>query len=178
MPKKPRIRTLMDTQHLKGSETLQKSARQYFHHIFWSLWKKISSKISVLVVSVLLRLFVQILTPDDKYSLTVKASVSWNQFKCYYLQTKKYFLNILLNFGNLHKILTTWKKLWASEVICFWNYRLQKAGLLKCPKSRISEHLWTVNMLNGPKHCQNLHGSIFVRYFDHSERKSRRKSLF
>ena len=75
MPKKLRIRTLMDTQHLKGSETLQKSARQYFYHIFWSLWKKISSKISVLVVSVLLRLFVQILTPDDKYSLTVKASV-------------------------------------------------------------------------------------------------------
>ena len=34
MPKKPHIRTLMDTQHLKGSETLQKSARQYFYHIF------------------------------------------------------------------------------------------------------------------------------------------------
>ena len=44
-------------------------------------------------------------------------------------------------------------KRWASEVICFWNYRLQKAGLLKCPKSRVSEHLCKLNMLKGPKHC-------------------------
>ena len=34
-----------------------------------------SSKTSVLVVSEILRLFVNILTPDDKYSLSVKASV-------------------------------------------------------------------------------------------------------
>ena len=75
MPKKQRIRTLMDSQHVKGSETLHKSAQQYFCHIFWSLWKKISSKNSVLVVSEILRLFVNILTPDEKYSLSVKASV-------------------------------------------------------------------------------------------------------
>ena len=37
--------------------------------------KKISSKNSVLVVSEMLRLFVNILTPDDKYSLSLKASV-------------------------------------------------------------------------------------------------------
>ena len=30
MPKKPRVRTLMEVQHFKGSETLLKSARQYF----------------------------------------------------------------------------------------------------------------------------------------------------
>ena len=70
------------------------------------------------------------------------------------------------------------KKIWALEIICFWNYRLQKAGLLKCLKSPVSEHLWTVNMLKGPKHCINLHGSIFVIFFDHSERKSARKTLF
>ena len=78
MPKKPRVRTLMDSQHVKGfkgSESLLKSARQYFCHIFWSLWKKISSKNSFLEVSEILRLFVNILTPDDKYSLSVKASV-------------------------------------------------------------------------------------------------------
>ena len=69
-------------------------------------------------------------------------------------------------------------KRWASEVICFWNYRLQKAGLLKCPKSRVSEHLWTVNMLIGPKHYINLQGSIFVIFFDHFERKSARKTFF
>ena len=45
------------------------------------------------------------------------------------------------------------------------NYRLQKAWLLKYIKSHESEHLWTVNMLKGPKHCLNLHGSSFVIFF-------------
>ena len=75
MHKKSCVRTLMDSQHVKGSETLLKSARQYFCHIFWSLWKNMSSKNSLLVVSEILRLFVNILTPDEKYSLSVKASV-------------------------------------------------------------------------------------------------------
>ena len=75
MIKKPRVRTVMDSQHVQVSETLLKSARQYFCHIFWSLGKKISSKNSVLVLSVTLRLFVKWLTRDDKYPLSVKASV-------------------------------------------------------------------------------------------------------
>ena len=70
-----------------------------------------------------------------------------------------------------------WKKRWASEIICFWNYRLQKAGLLKCLKSPVSEHLWPVNILKAPKSCLNVHGSSFVRLFDHSEIKSPRKTL-
>ena len=75
MPKKPRLRTIMDSQHVKGSERLLMPERQYFSHIFWSLWKLTTSENSVLVVSEILRLFVNILTPDDKYSLSVKASV-------------------------------------------------------------------------------------------------------
>ena len=118
------------------------------------------------------------MTPDDKYSLSVKASVQRNQFKCNYLKIK----NIFSIFFCISEIYindeTLWNKRWASEIICFWNYRLQNAGLLKCLKSLVSEHLWTVIMLNGPKDCLNLHGSIFVRYFDHSERKAARKILF
>ena len=75
MLKKPRIRTLIDSQHVKASETLHKSAPQYFFTIFWDLWKKMSSTHSVLVVSEILRLFVKILTPDDMYSLSVKSSL-------------------------------------------------------------------------------------------------------
>ena len=74
MLKKPRVRTLMDSQHVKVSEKMLKSTRQYFRYILWSLWKKISSKNSFLEVSEILRLFVNIWTPDDKYSLSVKAS--------------------------------------------------------------------------------------------------------
>ena len=75
MPKKPRVRILMDSQYVKGSETLHKSALQNFCQIFYSLWKKISSKNSDLVVSEILRLFVNITTRDDKYSVSVKATV-------------------------------------------------------------------------------------------------------
>ena len=75
MPKKPRDRTLMDGHHVKGSATLLKSARPYFCHIFGSLWNKFSSKIYVLVLFEVLRLFVNILTPDEKYCLSIKASV-------------------------------------------------------------------------------------------------------
>ena len=73
MHKKPLGRTLMGSLHVKGSERLLKSARQYLCHIICSLWNKISSKNSVLVVSEILRLFVNILTPDEKYCLSVKA---------------------------------------------------------------------------------------------------------
>ena len=45
------------------------------------------------------------------------------------------------------------------------------------PKKPRVRTLWTVNMLNGPKHCLNPHRSIFVICFDHSERKSAPKSL-
>ena len=75
MPKKLHFKTIMDGQHVKGSERMLKSARQYFCHIFWSLWKKIRPKNSVLAVSEILWLFVKILTPDEKYSLSVKATI-------------------------------------------------------------------------------------------------------
>ena len=75
MPKKPRVRTLIEGQHVKGFVTLLKSARQNFCQIFWSLWKEFTSKNSVLILAEILRLVVNILTPDDWYSLSVKASV-------------------------------------------------------------------------------------------------------
>ena len=65
----------MDSHHVKVSERLLKSAVQYFYHIFLSLQKEIGSKNFVLAVSEILRLFVNILTPNDKYSLSVKATV-------------------------------------------------------------------------------------------------------
>ena len=75
MLKKPSVRILMNSQHVKASERLLKSARQYFGHIFWSLFNEITSKKSVFVVCEILGHFSNILSPDDKYSLSVKARV-------------------------------------------------------------------------------------------------------
>ena len=110
MLKKPCVGTLMRSQHVKGSKTLLKSPQQCFCQILWSLWKKNCSKNVVLEVSEILWLFFNILTPDEKYSLSVKASVKRNTFKCNYLEIEKYFLNFCLNFQNLHKIFRTLKE--------------------------------------------------------------------
>ena len=75
MPNNLHLRKFVDSQDVKASETLLKSARQYICKIIWSLWKDISSKKFVLVVSEILRLFFNIIAHDEKYSLSVKASV-------------------------------------------------------------------------------------------------------
>ena len=75
MPNNLHVRKRVDSQDVKASERLLKSARQYFCHLFWSLIKKISSKNFVLVESEILRLFFNILAADEKFSLSVKASV-------------------------------------------------------------------------------------------------------
>ena len=75
MRKKLPVRTLIDSQHVKESEILLKSTPQYFRYIYWSLSKKISFKNSFLEVSEMTILFGSILTSENKYILSVKASV-------------------------------------------------------------------------------------------------------
>ena len=93
-------------------------------------------------------------------------------------QSKQTFSICFSIFGIYIKFQILSKKSWASEVISFLNYRLEKAVLLQCPKSHVSEHLSKFHILKGPKHCFNLHGSIFVTFFYHSARKSASKTLF
>ena len=110
MPQKPRVRPLMDSQHVKRSERLLKSGGQYFCQIFWWLWKKFGWKNLVLVGSEILRLLFNILTPDEKYSLSVKPSVQRNKFKSIYLQIKNYFLYFLLHLRDVQKNWNTFNK--------------------------------------------------------------------
>ena len=67
-------------------------------------------------------------------------------------------------FGIEIKFGILWKKRWASNVISFWNYRVEKVSFLTCLKSHVSEHLWTVNMLKGPKTAY-LCTAVFLPYF-------------
>ena len=81
-----------------------------FVSFFWSLLKKIGWKGSVLVVSEIFRLFVNILTPNNNYSLSVKAGVYRNLFKCNYIKIKIYFLDFSLYFRNLHELWNSLEK--------------------------------------------------------------------
>ena len=58
---------------------------------------------SALVTSQIFRLFVNTLTPDDKYSHR-KMQITDNKFKRLDLKKERRFLDFLLNFWNVHEI--------------------------------------------------------------------------
>ena len=69
MSNKSRFRWPFKKQYGKRAKTLLKSERQHLYHIYWSLWKQLSFKKCLLEICKILRLFVNTLTVDDKYSL-------------------------------------------------------------------------------------------------------------
>ena len=93
-------------------------------------------------------------------------------------KSKKLSFTFFCISGMYIKVWILSKESWSSQVISYWNYRLEKAQLLKSPKNPVSEYLRTGNILKGLKHCLNLPGSVFVRFFDHSQGKSAPSTLF
>ena len=66
--KKSRFRGSFERQHRKSLQTLLKSERQHLHHIYWSLWKQLTYKKSLLVIDKILKMFINTLATNDKYS--------------------------------------------------------------------------------------------------------------
>ena len=56
-------------QYGKRAQTLLKLAWQYLYHIYWSLWRQLTCKKSLLVTCKISRLFPNTLSADGKYSL-------------------------------------------------------------------------------------------------------------
>ena len=129
MPKKPLVRTLMGSQHVKGSERVFRLSWLDFSHLFLTPRKKFNSKNCVLIVSEILRLFINILTTDDKYSLSVKACVYCNQFKCNFLEIQKCFQNFFLHLRNLYEILNTLKQKISVRGDLFLILKTAKSGV-------------------------------------------------
>ena len=69
MSKKFNFRTSFNSQDAKRSQSLQKSPAKNFYHNISCLTGKFSCNVSLLVISKILGLFVNILTADDKYFL-------------------------------------------------------------------------------------------------------------
>ena len=69
LSKNSRLKRPFNKQHGKGHKTLSKSRLHHLYHIYWSLWRQLSRKKSVWVIWKFLRMFVNILTAVDKYSL-------------------------------------------------------------------------------------------------------------
>ena len=69
MSKKSRLKQSFGKQHGKRAQRLLKFAWQYLFHIYWSLWRQLTCKKSVLVTCKISRLFPNTLSMDSKYSL-------------------------------------------------------------------------------------------------------------
>ena len=97
MYKKHPFRTLLDNQHVKRSQTLVKSAWQYFYDFFRHSERKWFGKKPLLVICEILWHLVNTLSTDDKF-LFVIVKFYRKQFKCNYLRKKWPFLNFFLHF--------------------------------------------------------------------------------
>ena len=80
LSKNLRLRTLIEIQHMKESQTPVKSVWEHFYQILSTLWRKMTSNLFAIV----------------------RICCSW--FKWNYLKNKKDFLSFLFNFSNLHPI--------------------------------------------------------------------------
>ena len=103
MPKKSRFRWSCDKWHGKRAEKLLKSERQHLYHIYWSLWRKLSWKKSLLMICKILGLLVNPLTADDKYSLLNENNLL-QHIQMHLSQKWKIFSQFILYFINLDSI--------------------------------------------------------------------------
>ena len=114
MSEKLDFRTPFNSQHVKGSQTLLKSARQQFYRLLSSLRRKWSWKISLLLIFKVLGLFLCTLSADDKYSLPNSENLR-QPIQMYFSQNPK---NFSRSFYSISKIyIKSWiflKKRWCS----------------------------------------------------------------
>ena len=87
MSKKACFGTPFDSQHVKGIQTLVKSAWQHLYHIFFTFWGKWSWKLSLLVICEILGLFINTWLLMSNIFFAVIRTCR-NQLKCTYLKNK------------------------------------------------------------------------------------------
>ena len=80
-----------------------KSARHHYFPIFQWIRDKLNRKKSALVKSEIFRLFVNTLTPDDKYSRHY-IQIFWQQFQTSLYQKGMAFFRFFIAFWNVHEI--------------------------------------------------------------------------
>ena len=134
------------------ARTLTKYARQHFYHIFSSLCRKLSCKMSLLVMCKILGVCVNTLTTDDKYSLCNSDNLP-QPIQRQLSNKNNFFLNFLLLLWSLDQILNLLERKMSFIAVYFRKCGLRKRWLDKYLKTAASEHPSRVNMLKGAKHC-------------------------
>ena len=151
--KKSCFSTPFVNQRVNGFETLPKLAPHHYFSIFPWIREKLSLKKSNLVTSEIFRLFVNMLTPDDKYFRRYMSIFS-QQIQTLLSQKGKTFCGFFIVF-----LKCTWnwehseKKRRVSLPNYYRNYCIRKRCLLKRLKGLASAHHSVINVLTASKHC-------------------------
>ena len=147
------FRSSFNNQHVKGSQTLVKSAWEHFYHLFSSLRGEMFREVSPLLKFEIIGLFVGTLTNE-------------NFFVSFFVQ----FMKSTSNVEQVQK-----RKIVIANV--FPKLKTVKDLVRRFSKKPLPDHPSTVNMLKGSKHLWNLHESTFIKFFHHSQEKWFRKYL-
>ena len=105
---KSRFKGSFKKQHGKCAQTLLKFAWQNLYHIYWSLWRQLIFKKSLLVISKISRQFPNRLSGDGKYSLFKRGNLT-QPIQMQVSRKQKKFLIFFLHFWNLLLILNIFK---------------------------------------------------------------------
>ena len=149
--------------------------RQQLYHLCSSLWENFSYKNSLLVISEILRPFVNTMTPKENYFLC-----NWDNL-AQPIQMKlskklkrlpQFFTTFLKSTFNLEH-----SKKKVQQLTSFQNFELRNTCFCKCLKSHASVHPRTVNTSKHTKHIRNMHDTSFVTLAHHFRKISVRKSL-
>ena len=150
-------------------ETLLKSARHHYFLIFPWIRDKLSWKKSALVTFEILRLFVNTLTPDDKYSRR-NIQIFWQQLQTPLSQEGKPFCGFFYSISEMYmKIRTFWKKVTVSYLNYYRNHYIRKRRLLKRLKGLASAHHSVINELTCSKHGWSQHSTTIFVFFHEFE---------
>ena len=109
MSKRSCFRTPFANERLNGIQTLLKPERHHYYPLFSSIRGKLSWKKSQSVLYKTLRLFVNALTADDKYSGGNMQNLP-QQFQTPLSREQKLFADFLFHFWNVHEIYIIFKK--------------------------------------------------------------------
>ena len=125
MSKKSRFKRSFGKQHRKRHQTLFKFAWQYLYKIYWSLWRQLLCKKSLLVTRKISRLFRNTESADGKYSLLNRDKLM-QPIQMQLSRKEKTFSDCFLHFWNHVEILSIFKKKMTLIADGFPKLRTQK----------------------------------------------------
>ena len=142
----------LEKQHIKGDQALLKSQPHHPHHVYQSLWRQLTWKKSLLVICEVLRMFVNILTADDKCFLLNQDNLS-QSMQMQFPRNKKTFSQFLAAFFKCSlKFEQSFKKITLIANV-FPKLRTLKNLLQSISKNSPSGGTIGKQHVRGPKHC-------------------------